>query len=282
MRQKIVKGVLVLGIFTALLGLLGQTAAVNAADLPAEKIAIAQPLVMVPGTGATENRFDKLLAQLKKSHQDLSVVKIRVNTDATLEVSGTLTSASQHPVVVVGFQDSSDETLSQQGFWFQRALQYLQNHYQFEKYDYFGHSNGGLVVTQYLENDSLRIDPQLDHLVTLGTPYNDVGWRYNEMTTEFTAPKAVSEQLAGYLAKAHRLPQTIKMLNIVGNKDAGASDGTVPVTSVLAGRLLYGNATEYRELLITENAQHSALVQNSQVQEALVDFLWSGENSENP
>lgn len=234
----------------------------------------ATPLIMVPGTDATVNRFDSLIDSLKKKITDIDVVKIEVKTDGTLKVEGTMSAKTNHPIFVIGFEDSSDQTLAKQSGWFQQALQYIQTRYQIKTYNYLGHSNGGLVITEYLENQTTTNDPALGKLMTLGTPFNDVSFDYNEKEDTFDQPKAVSEQFANYLQKNNQIPEGIQMINVVGKVAGTYSDGVVPITSVLAGKLLYNNLASYQELIITEDSQHSALVQNEKVQKTIESFFW--------
>ena len=115
---------------------------------------IATPLILVPGTYGTQNRFDEMLATLKTTMPDLSVEKITVHTDGTLKVTGKIKKSSQHPVFVIAFEEAEDgiEAISQQAQWFQQVLHSILDFYDFETYNFVGHSNGGLVFTEYLEN----------------------------------------------------------------------------------------------------------------------------------
>lgn len=275
--KKIAKGVLLMGIFSMLLGFLNGHS--QQAEAESGGYAISQPVVMVPGTGATVDRFDKLITSLKKTYSDIDVLKITVNEDGSLNVTGGIDRQSQHPVIVIGFANSSDETLQQQGGWYQKALVYAQNRYHFDSYDYLGHSNGGLVITQYLENDQQVDDPHLDNLITLGTPYNYTEWADNADSDQLTTVKNETAQLQDYLAKATAIPTTIQMLNIAGSKDGQNTDGTVPLTSVLAGQLIYGNSASYDE--VTVAAGHSDLVTNSEVQNQIIKTFWQEKTTRN-
>ena len=243
--------------------------------VPKEAVEIQTPTIFVPGTNGTVNRFDSLISQLKTENQG-NVLKITVNKDGSITKKGSLTADDSQPIIVVGFEDSSDETLDIQGKWFQQALAEIQKHYHFDSYNYVGHSNGGLVITSYLEEFQEATDPSLAKLVTIGTPFNDTTTTYNDEVTSFTKIKQTSDLLAGYLESIENIPETIQMMNIAGEVDDTASDNTVPVQSVFSGRYIYQEQIEsYQELLIKgKDTDHSALVENQQVIDELKAFFW--------
>lgn len=266
----VLKGVLLVGIFSMLLGFLNIRS--QQAEAESGGYTITEPVVMVPGTGATVDRFDGLIRSLKKTYSDIDVLKITVAEDGSLTVSGSISQDSQHPIIVIGFANSSDDTLSQQGGWYQKALAYATQRYHFQSYDYLGHSNGGLVITQYLENDQQATDPKLAKLITLGTPYNYTEWADNADSSQLTTVKSETAQLQDYLSKISQIPDDIQMVNIAGMKNGQNTDGTVPLTSVLTGQLIYGNSDSYQE--VTVDAGHSDLVTNSEVQSQLIKTFW--------
>lgn len=243
--------------------------------LPREAVKIQTPTIFVPGTNGTVNRFDSLISQLKTENKK-NVLKITVNTDGSITKNGSLAVDDSQPIIVIGFEDSSDETLNIQGKWFQQALTEVQKYYHFDTYNYVGHSNGGLVITSYLEEFQQATDPALAKLITIGTPFNDTSMTYNEAVTTFTEPKKISDLLAGYLELTKNIPDTIQMLNIAGEVDDTASDNTVPVQSVFSGRYIYQEKiNSYQEIIIKgEDTDHSALVENQQVIDEIKSFFW--------
>ncbi|MBO0449773.1 alpha/beta hydrolase [Enterococcus sp. MJM12] len=272
MANKWLKGVLWLGLLAFLLN----TFHVNA-KAEDRKVPITlenEALVMVPGTGATVDRFDKLIVQLQKTTA-CEVLKITVQTNGQLTIKGELSQKASQPIIVIGFADSSEETVPKQAVWYEKAIAYVQHQYGVEHYNFLGHSNGGLVLTDYLEYVSLSIDPKPNKILFLGTPFNDVGWKYNEMTPTFNEVKKVSDVLKRYLDNKQRLPKTISVVSVAGNVADGNSDGTVPVTSLLAGGLIYGDSQSYQTFLVTENAKHSQLVVHPTVMRLIQTFLWS-------
>lgn len=229
------------------------------------------PLLLVPGTGGKISRFDKLIALLEEK-QPVAVLKITVQEDDTLLVSGSLAIDNTRPVVVIAFSDASEAAVPKQAHWFRKALMYLEEHFQVRAYDYFGHSNGGLVITEYLENVCLSIDPQVRFLLLTGTPFDGV----RQQTVSQAANQLQqnpSESLKNYLVKQSRLPSNLDVVLVAGEKNDSNSDGIVPVISVAAGLQLYAEANSCRFVLV-KGVGHSQLVTHETVVHLIADELW--------
>lgn len=237
-------------------------------------LAIPAPVIMVPGTNGDVDRFDSLIDSLKQKQKNVDAIKITVNTDDSITATGKFTKKTQRPIIIIAFEDGSDPSLPKQSRWFQLALAYAEEQYTFNTYDYLGYSNGGLVITGYLENEQKNNDPSLNHLVTLGTPYNDTSWEYNTDSDTFTKPKADSDLLRYYLKNTQNIPKNITMYNIAGNVDKQNTDTTVPLTSVLAGRMIYGASEKYKEIIVDEDAEHSSLIENPETLDLLQNYLF--------
>ena len=230
---------------------------------------IATPTIFIPGTNGTVSRFDGLLDKLSKAYDDLSVQKITVQTDGTLKINGRLNTKSQHPVFVIAFEQADDgiDALVQQGKWLKIALDYLADRYEFSQYHCVGHSNGGLVMTEYLQNFYGENDPSLVSLMTLGTPYNDVELAANSDANHLL----ITNWLQHYLDKQEQLPANLQIVNVAGRTLSQDTDGIVPLNSVLAGKKLYGFVDDYQEVIV--EATHSELPENTQVMKLIIQMM---------
>ncbi|MGO3781169.1 MAG: alpha/beta hydrolase [Enterococcus viikkiensis] len=237
-------------------------------------LAIPAPVIMVPGTNGDVDRFDSLVNSLKETEKNVDEIKITVNKDDSITSSGQFTKKTKRPIIAIAFEDGSDPSLPKQARWFQKALEYAEKHYTFNTYDYLGYSNGGLIITGYLENEQKSNDPALYHLITLGTPYNDTSWDYNENNSTFTKPKAKSDLLKYYLKNKQNIPKNITVYNIAGNVDNQNTDTTVPLTSVLAGRLIYGDSEKYKEIIVNEQSDHGSLIENPKTLKLIKEYLF--------
>ena len=218
------------------------------------------PIIMSPGSSATENRFDGLVKKLNQTKKGVkhSLLKVKVWNDGRITYSGSISSKDNEPVIVVGFENNADgyNNIKKQAKMFHDAFADLQNKYSFNNFKAFAHSNGGLIYTAFIENYLNEYDVDLKTLMTVGTPYN-----FNE-----TNINNKSEMLADFIKNKENIPSTLIMYSVAGTITYD-SDELVPDASVSAGKYIYQNqAKSYTEITVTgEDAQHSDLPTNNEV-----------------
>ena len=68
------------------------------------------PIIMIPGSSATENRFDGLVTKLNQDRQGTkhSLLKVKVWNDGHITYSGSIDAKDNEPVIVVGFENNKD------------------------------------------------------------------------------------------------------------------------------------------------------------------------------
>ncbi|MCC3178377.1 hypothetical protein K4H97_1154 [Streptococcus sanguinis] len=72
-------------------------------QLPASKQSI-EPIIMIPGSSATENRFNRMVKKLNRNqHPRHSLVRIKVWNDGHMTYRGHLKRKDRNPIFVVGF-----------------------------------------------------------------------------------------------------------------------------------------------------------------------------------
>lgn len=134
------------------------------------------PIIMIPGSSATENRFDGLVTKLNQGRQGTkhSLLKVKVWNDGHITYSGSIDAKDNEPVIVVGFENNKDgySNIKKQAKLFNQAFEALQEKYNFNNFKGLGHSNGGLIYTAFIENYLGDYDIDLKTLMTIGTPYN--------------------------------------------------------------------------------------------------------------
>lgn len=232
------------------------------------------PIIMIPGSSATENRFDGLVNKLNQDRQGTkhSLLKVKVWNDGTITYSGSIDSKDNEPIIVIGFENNKDgySNIKKQAKMVNQAFEALQSKYNFNNFKGLGHSNGGLIYTAFIENYLGDYDVDLKTLMTIGTPYN---------FTE-TNIKNKSEMLADFIKAREAIPTTLHMYSVAGTITYD-SDELVPDASVSAGKYIYQNQAEtYTEITVTgEDAQHSDLPTNDEVVALIKQHL---ENQDNP
>lgn len=217
------------------------------------------PVFLVPGSSATQNRFDTLVAGLnQKTPQRHSLLRVEVMTDGSLKYTGSIRANDTQPIIVVGFENHHDgyATIQKQAKWFTIAFRALQRTYHFNHFSAMGHSNGGLVLTIFLEDDLAKTQAHADRLMTIASPFN-----LEEPDQSVNTP--LFKQL---IAGKNRLPKALTVYSIAGSKGYDG-DGIVPFDSVNRGKLIFqGQVKSFTQMTVTgANANHADLPENQQI-----------------
>lgn len=147
---------------------------------------------------------------------------------------------------------------------FDKAFEQLSEQYEFNNFKAFGHSNGGLIYTAFLENYLPKYDIQAKVLMTVGTPYN-----FSE-----TSLQRKTQMLADFIKNRKKLPTDLSVYTVAGTETYD-SDGLVPERSVEAGKYIYqGIVKHFTQITVTgKDAQHSDLPQNDQIIELINRYV---------
>lgn len=219
------------------------------------------PVIMVPGSSATESRFDSLVTKLNQNRRGTkhSLLKVKVWNSGKITYEGSISAKDNEPVIVVGFENNQDgySNIKKQAAMLNQAFADLQERYSFNNFKGLGHSNGGLIYTAFLKNYfSNYEDVTIKRLMTIGTPYNFKETNINNKT----------EMLADFIKNRGNIPTNLIMYSVAGTITYD-SDELVPDASVSAGKYIYqGQVAHYTEVTVTgEDAQHSDLPTNDEV-----------------
>lgn len=216
------------------------------------------PTILIPGSSASQNRFDGLVKELNKGVNKHSLLKVTVKETGAMTVSGKLRSRDQAPYMVVAFENNHDgyANIKKQAAWFNKAILMLQKRYHFRRFQAIGHSNGGLIWTRYLEQYYQAEELQVNVLMTIGSPYNFAEKSINNKT----------QMLADFIKHRSALPTDLTVYLILGTETYD-DDGIVPEESVEAGKYIFQKqVAHYTQITVTgDDAQHSDLPQNDQI-----------------
>lgn len=225
------------------------------------------PIIMIPGSSASQYRFDKLVTQLNKKYgYQHSLLRLKVYNDGKISYSGTMRSQDTEPIIVVGFENNHDgyDNIKKQAKMFSDALTVLQDKYHFNNFKAIGHSNGGLIYTAFIEQYLSKHDIKMKKLMTIGSPYN--------FSEDSTTNK--TEMLADFIKNREKIPKSLTVYSIAGTENY-TSDGLVPESSVRSGKYIYQNQVKhFTEMTVTgDDAQHSDLPQNSEIIRVIQDYV---------
>ena len=224
---------------------------------------------MVPGSSATTERFNELVNTLNKDTPvKHSVLKVKVKTDGQLVYTGKVNKGDNEPFIIIGFENNKDgySNIKKQASWLNTAFRSLSEQYTFNNFKAFGHSNGGLIWTYWLEHyyADYTSDIKIKELMTVGTPFN-----FNE-----TSINHKTQMLEDFIKNKNKIPTSLNVYSVSGGKNY-ESDGLVPEDSVEAGKYIFQNQVKhYTTMTVTgASAQHSSLPQNQQVVQLIEQYL---------
>lgn len=227
------------------------------------------PVIMVPGSSATTERFNELVKLLNQNTPTKhSVLKINVTTNGNLSYSGSINKNDNEPFIIIGFKNNKDgySNIKKQAGWLDEAFEDISRDYKFNNFKAFGHSNGGLIWTYWLEHyySTYSDEITMKRLMTVGTPYNFSEKNMNHKT----------QMLEDFIKCKNRLPKSLVVYSVSGGKNY-ESDGIVPEASVAAGKYIFQKQVKsYTAMTITgDKADHSDLPQNQQVVQVIQQYL---------
>lgn len=236
------------------------------------------PLIMVPGSSATVNRFNELVDLLNENTPyKHSLLKVEISEDGTLTYSGSIKKGDNEPFIVVGFQNNHDgySNIKKHAGWLDDAFYEIAKTYKFNNFKAFGHSNGGLIWTYWLEHyySDYSDEITIKRLMTLGSPYN-----FSEKSTKYK-----TQMLTDFIKYRKRLPKNLIVYSLSGGENY-ESDGIVPESSVEAGKYIFQNQVKgYTMMTVTgAEAQHSSLPQNKQVVKMIQQYLLKQQTKPGP
>ena len=227
------------------------------------------PIILIPGSSATINRFNEMVEKInKQSVRKHSLIKVEVSTDGALHYEGEKLKGDNEPFIVVGFKNNKDgyDNILQQAKWFDIAFNDLQKKYHFNHFKGIGHSNGGLIYTAFLEKYFKKYAEhiKITKLMTIGTPYNFFETSINHET----------QMLADFIKNRRAIPKNLNVYSVMGTENY-TSDGIVPEKSVEAGKYIYQKqVNHFTEITVTgSKAQHSALPQSEEIIDLITRYI---------
>lgn len=229
------------------------------------------PVIMIPGSSATVNRFDTLVTRINQmDHRNHSLLKVKVYNSGKITYSGQIRQNDNEPFIVVGFENNHDgySNIKKQAKMFNVAFNQLKEQYNFNNFKGIGHSNGGLIYTYFLEHYFNERQIKIKRLMTIGTPYN-----FAEPSNRRT------QMLTDFIKYRKNLPSNLTMYSVAGSENY-VEDGLVPLSSVLAGKYIYqGIVKHYTQVTVTGKlAQHSALPQKREVLDLIRRYVLNRNN----
>ena len=274
-----VKGILWLTIILAVCaGLVWQH---QTAHSSSRYIQSSTPTLFFHGWGSSAHAERHMVNAIRHAGVTNDVIQANVSKNGEVTLSGHLPRHAINPIVMVNYADNKNSDYHQDWRYALDVIRTLQSTYHFKKVNLVGHSMGNMAVCFYLLNNAGKAGlPRLNKQVAIAGHFDGIKGR--DLPSALTVdaqtgrPNKMSPAYQQLVGLRDTYPQQAKVLNIYG--DIGDhSDGAVTNDSSRTMRYLVADrASSYQEKKINgRNAQHSKLHSNGEVDQVLIDFLWS-------
>ncbi len=114
----------------------------NANKLQMRRDSRMSPVIMIPGSSASVNRFDTLVQKInQRDRENHSLLKVYFKENGQMIFTGRIRRNDNEPFIVVGFQNNHDgySNIKKQARWFNMAFNELKRRYNFNNFKAVGH-----------------------------------------------------------------------------------------------------------------------------------------------
>lgn len=250
------------------------------------------PTIFVHGWGSSSNAEEKMVRAAQNAGVTKTVVHANVDKNGKVTFNRKIPNNAVNPIVEVNLKDNKLTGYGKNSDWtsgYHHGATYVKNvvlalekQHHYETINLVGHSMGNLENIYYI-NDNIndRRLPKVKHLVAIAGHYNGLmqqkAARKAKVNSNGKPTGWEDPTYKALIGLRQTFPTDTEVLNIYGDLGDGShSDSAVPVNSARSLKYLVAKrAKSYHEVEIKgENAQHSKLHDNSQVNRELIDFLW--------
>ena len=232
------------------------------------------------GYGGTKHSMGGMIQRLSSRYQATHTLDLTVNTDGTIQTSGTFEQADKPVLINVLFADNKNNEWNQ-AEWIYQSLQFVKAQYHVEKVNVVGHSMGGVSLFRFLETYQNQGElPTVEHFISIAAPLNEFLDTSNEQSVDGLlqqGPTQISPRYQDFQNNIAKFPKNVQVSLFAGQLSASdLSDGTVPLTSALAVNQLLSSQQIPVETFVFKGvlAQHSALHANPKVDKRIAEILW--------
>lgn len=232
------------------------------------------------GYGGTKHSMGGMIQRLCSRYQATHTLDLTVNTDGTIQTSGTFEQADKPVLINVLFADNKNNEWNQ-AEWIYQSLQFVKAQYHVEKVNVVGHSMGGVSLFRFLETYQNQGElPTVEHFISIAAPLNEFLDTSNEQSVDSLlqqGPTQISPRYQDFQNNIANFPKNVQVSLFAGQLSASdLSDGTVPLTSALAVNQLLSSQQIPVETFVFKGvlAQHSALHANPKVDKRIAEIIW--------
>lgn len=223
------------------------------------------PVFFVVGSYSDDTTWDQMYQRLDPQ-QKHPIIKLYVTEDGSVQRTNVRTpNDNERPFITVSFQNIlwNDQSVYENANCLKQAIEAYRSKDPFNDADVVAHSNGGNVVTRYMESDG-SVD--FNNFISVGTPYNMRAGNGDPAT----------DLLLSQIAGASRLNHNMNVINVIGSAIGdNSTDTVVSRDSALAGGNIFeGNVASFSRLYLTGNdAVHPNQPSSAEVAQILSTHL---------
>lgn len=242
------------------------------------------------GGGSSYHAETGMVNAAKRAGVTNTVIRADVTNSGKVTLHGNMHRGAINPIVEVNYENNRQLDFNKHGLYATNVAKMLKKQYGVTKINMVGHSLGNISIIYYmLQNGQKKNMPQLQKQVDIAGHFG--GLTFDGLPDSIKQPAGMKLNSQG---KPNRMNATYKqmtgvrktypkgqvdVLNIYGDIGNHTDGRVTNVSSRSLQYLVASRAKSYTELKVTgKKAQHSKLHDNSQVDKALIKFLWQKKN----
>ncbi|MCP3029300.1 alpha/beta fold hydrolase [Halobacillus sp. A5] len=254
---------------------------INSTPTRSEKPTEMTPTIFVHGFKGGPASFNTMLDRFEDNKWGNKRMVVYVSPTGDVRVRGGIPH-TMNPFIQVIFGNNR-ASVADQTNWMQSIMSRLKQDYAIDQVNLVGHSMGGLASTNFLLNNQENDYPEVNKLVTIGSPFLGIGQNdYFTMNSgEATVDLQIeSNALTTMINSKENFDEDVQALSIAGiiNEEAPIEerwDGLVTEQSAHGLNNIVPEENYYNETFIDANSTHSGLHEHTGVDQTVAEFLWS-------
>ncbi|MGF2616569.1 alpha/beta fold hydrolase [Rossellomorea aquimaris] len=232
------------------------------------------PTVFVHGYKGTYNSFKTMLYRFEENNWAKRELVVYVSADGEITWRGTLSPSSKLPSLVQIVFEKNKASISETSSHLQSVMMELKSKYNVGQVNLVGHSMGGLVSTNYLQQTNGNLQyPETVKFAVIGSPFDGIAKEsYHRVNTgeALIDLRPESEALKNLVVNREQFPADLEVLAI-----AGTGDQVVEVESAFAIQKIVPESNLEMSLIEDMQIDHSGLHETEKVDKIVKKFLWN-------
>ncbi|MBS4175345.1 alpha/beta hydrolase [Bacillus sp. FJAT-49736] len=238
------------------------------------------PTIFVHGFKGGPRSFQFMLERFQNQyHWGKKTMVFTVNKNGELHMYGSIPRNQKNPLIQIIFENNR-ASIQDTTNWLKKVMRVLSRQYHVEEVNAVGHSMGGLVLTNFIEQSNDGQYPRIEKFITIGSPFKGIQKEAYYQNIRNTGPaifdlKTNSPFLTSLIKHRNEFSPSIKVLSIAGvAKNEEDGDGVVSLDSALGLKDIAPKQRFESKIIYDPHATHSGLHEHKMVDQYIGEFLW--------